>query len=701
MNIASEIDEKELLASLEKNINASDSYAESEIGYQRDKGHRYYYGQPLGNERKGRSQHVSMDVFDAVESVKSLLMETFSADRNVCRFDPQTSEDFVPAKMATALANYIFYRENKGSKILHDVIHDALIAKTGIVKRYYKDYYEYEEETFEGIDEASFNMIASDPNVTLTEYAENQQMGQIQDPQTGQIVDVPQMTYSGEILRKVDKSKICIEVIPPEDFLVTPRATDEDDADFCSHRTSRTRGELLAEGYSQELIDKLDEDRGLHENGSLGRDSVDGYRHDDDADGDHDRGYVTVYESYLKKYREDLKKCVILKVLHSRRALLDVEIVSSKPFRYFTPFPLPHRFHGMSLAEVLFDIQKTQSSLKRGVVDHTFMTNTSRFVANLSLVKNPRDLLDNRVGAVIDVNSPNPESVVRPMPMPNLSGTVFQAIENLETEKEARSGMSRMARGMDSTVVSKQNSSDLITQFMNASNRRIMVMARNLAENFLKPLMHDIYELAIENESQDKLIELDGQFIPVNPSMMGSRSEMSVAVALTPEEQAQEAQMLLSLDSQFTMNPQDPSLGGMYGAPQRHAMLSRAFELLNIKASDTFLFDPNSPQFQQMQQQQQQAQQQAEQEAKLQAQQQAEFNADITARQVAVMEGQLELDVLKEHQRMVFETQKQEHVEEEKDSRLLMDVEKQNHDIDMDVKELEVEKQQKRNVSIG
>mgnify|MGYP000925049693 FL=1 len=544
-------------------------------------------------------------------------------------------------------------------------------------------------------------MIASDPNVTLTEYAENQQMGQIQDPQTGQIVDVPQMTYSGEIVRKVDKSKICIEVIPPEDFLVTPRATDEDDADFCSHRTSRTRGELLAEGYSQELVDKLDEDRGLHEDGSLGRDSVDGYRHDDDADGDHDRGYVTVYESYLKKYREDLQKCVILKVLHSRRALLDVEIVSSKPFRYFTPFPLPHRFHGMSLAEVLFDIQKTQSSLKRGVVDHTFMTNTSRFVANLSLVKNPRDLLDNRVGAVIDVNSPNPESVVRPMPMPNLSGTVFQAIENLETEKEARSGMSRMARGMDSTVVSKQNSSDLITQFMNASNRRIMVMARNLAENFLKPLMHDIYELAIENESQDKLIELDGQFIPVNPSMMGSRTEMSVAVALTPEEQAQEAQMLLSLDSQFTMNPQDPSLGGMYGAPQRHAMLSRAFELLNIKASDTFLFDPNSPQFQQMQQQQQQAQQQAEQEAKLQAQQQAEFNADITARQVAVMEGQLELDVLKEHQRMVFETQKQEHVEEEKDSRLLMDVEKQNHDIDMDVKELEVEKQQKRNVSIG
>jgi len=692
-----EINEGELLATLENMINAADSYSESEIGEQRDKGHKYYYGMPLGNERTGRSQHVSMDVFDATESVKSMLMETFSADRDICRFDPQTAEDFMPAKMATALTNYIFYRENKGSKILHDVIHDALVAKTGIVKRYYKSLYEYDEETFEGVDEASFNQIVSDPDVTITEYAEELQAVQAADPQTGEVIEASQVTYSGELLRKIDKSKICIEVIPPEDFLITPRATDEEDADFCSHRTSRTRGELLAEGYDAALVAKLDEDKDLKGDGRLGRDSVDGFRHDDDNSESQDRQYVTVYESYLKKYRPDLQKCVVLKVLHSRRHLLDVEIVSEKPFRYFTPFPLPHRFHGMSLADVLFDIQKTQSSLKRGVVDHTFMTNTSRFIANLSLVKNPRDLLQNKVGAVIDVNSPNPENVVRPLPMPNLSGTVFQAIENLETEKEARSGMSRMARGMDSTVVSKQNSSDLITQFMNASNRRIMVMARNLAENFLKPLMHDIYRLAVEYENQDKMIQLDGQFVPVNPALLGDRTEMTVAVALTPEEQAQEAQMLLALDSQFTMNPSDPTLGGMYGVQQRHALISRAYELLNIKNGASFLFDPNSQEFQQ--QQQMMAQQQEEAAAK-----QAEiekFQAGMTARQVAVMEGQLELDALKEQNRMLVEMENMQHDQEQKETRLMMDAEKQSHDMEMSEAELQLESEQKRNVSIG
>ena len=696
MNIVSDINDDELLASLENNINAADSYAESEIGAQRDKGYRYYYGQPLGNERAGRSQHVSMDVFDAVESVKAMMMECFTADRNICRFDPQTAEDFMPAKMATAMTNYIFYRENNGSKILHDVIHDALIAKTGIIKRYYKNLYEYEEETFEGLDEPSFNMLMQDPDVTILEIDEQVTTSQMQDPQTGQVVDVPQTMYSGEIARKIDKSKICIETIPPEDFLVSPRATDENDADFCSHRTSRTRGDLLSEGYDPEIVAKLDEDNDLFEDSGLGRDSVDGLFKDDHQDDDNDRQHVTIYESYIKKYRDDLKKCVYLKVLHSRHVMLDKEIVSEKPFRYFTPFPLPHRFHGMSLADVLFDIQKTQSSLKRGVVDHTFMTNTSRFIANLSLVKNPRDLLDNKVGAIIDVNSPNPESVVRPLPMPNLSGTVFQAIENLEVEKEARSGMSRMSRGMDSTVVSKQNSSDLITQFMNASNRRIMVMCRNLAENFLKPLMHDIYKLAVEYEGE-KSIQLDGQFVPVNPQFLGDRTEMSVAVALTPEEQAQEAQMLLSLDQQFTMNPQDPNLGGMYGASQRHAMLSRAFELLNIKSSAMYLFDPNSPEFQQQQQQMQQQQQEATEKAS----EVEKFHAGMTARQVAVLEGQLELDAMKEQNKMIIAMENMTHEHEIGEAKLMLDTEKQTHQMEIDEAELQLEAEQKRNVSIG
>jgi hypothetical protein len=282
------------------------------------------------------------------------------------------------------------------------------------------------------------------------------------------------------------------------------------------------------------------------------------------------------------------------------------------------------------------------------------------------------------------------------MPMPSLSGTVFQAIESLEVEKEARSGMSRMSRGMDSSVVSKQNSSDLISQFMNASNRRIMVMARNLAENFLKPLMFDIYKIAVESETQEKLVQLDGQFVPVNPQGLGARTEMSVAVALTPEEQMQEAQMLLSLDQQFSMNPADPTVSGLYGAQQRHAMLSRAYELMGIKSGDSYLVNPNTPEYAQ----QQQAAQQQQQEAQARQNEVDKFQAGMTARQVAVLEGQLELDVMKEQNSFTIEMDKIKHKEEIEDTELLLKTEKQSHDMEMKEQELMLEATQGRSVSI-
>lgn len=678
------IDQNELLSTLERNIDAADTYANSEVGDQRDRAHRYYYGEPIGNEVKGRSHHVSMDVFDAVEAVKAMLLETFSADRNVCRFDPQTPEDVMGARMATELTNYIFYRQNDGYKIMSDVIHDALVAKSGIVKRYWKNDYRYQSEEFEALDEGAFSVLAADPQVELTTIQEVNVNGMV--------------SYSGELRRRFNTSKVCVECVEPEDFLISPRAKTIDDSDFCSYRTARTRGELMAEGFDPDVIARLDEEDMLKEDGSLGRDSVDSFRKDStNLNDDRDREYVTVYESYIKKHDPDLNECVYYKCIHSRRVMLDMELVSEMPFRAFCPFPLPHRFYGMSLADVVVDLQKTMSSLKRGVVDHLFLTTTSRWVANLSLVKNPRDLLDNRVGAVIDVNSPNPESVVRPLPTPQLNGNVYTAIESMEQEKEARSGASRMSRGMDSTAISKQNSSDLINTFMNASNRRIMVMARNFAENFLKPLMHDIYKLAIQYESQEKMLQLDGQFVPVNPQFLGDRTEMSVAVALTPEEQMKEAQTLMSLDQQFTMNPQDPTLGGLYGQQQRHALLSRAFELMSIKDGGSYLANPASPEFQQMQQQQSQQAQ----EMQARQQEMETFQAGMTARQVAVMEGQLELEVVKEQNRVMLDMEKQEFTEEEKESRLMLDAQRQKHDIKIREEELELEKTQKRNVSIG
>ena len=639
-----ELTEEELLALLEQNLESADTYTESLIGEQREKAHRYYYGEPLGNEIKGRSQHVSRDVFDAVESTKALMLDTFTADRRVVEFMPQTNQDVEKARQATAWVNYLFYRQNEGYQILHDTVHDGLVAKLGVVKRWWDSRVTYTEERFAGLSEPEFVGLASQPDVEITEIEQETLQEAVVDPVNGMLVAPAVTIYGGKLKRRIDKSQVRVVNCEPERLYISPRAKSLADADFVSYRHEKEIGELLEDGYDPEKVEKLDEEMDPYRDSTTGRDSYDEFSENTRMSDDHpNRSFVTVYESYIRIYDPAVDARCTAKVIHSKRVLLDMEKVESHPFRGWCPFPIPHKAVGLSLADVLLDIQKSQSSLKRSVIDNAFMTNTTRWLANLSLVRNPRDLIDNKVGAVIDVNAMDPTSVVQPLNTPQISPNVFTTMELLEQEKEQRSGSSRMSKGLDSDVVSKQNSSDLITRYMNASNRRTMVMARNFAECFLKPLMYDLYRLSIENDTQPKMIQLEGQFVQIDPRELYDRTEMEVAVALTPDARAAEARTLTMLDQMWTANPQDPTLGGMYQVPQRYALLARAMDLMGLKGADKYLLSPMSPEYQQGQQQQQQMAKQREQMA-----QQFEMKKiELEERKVVVDEQKGQIDAAK------------------------------------------------------
>lgn len=645
------LEESELLSLLERNLDAADTYTESLVGEQRDKSHRYYYGEPLGNEKPGRSQHISRDVFDAVESTKALLLDTFTADRRVVEFTPETNEDIEAARQATEFVNYLFYRQNNGFKILQDTLHDGLVSKLGVVKRWWDTRYTYVQEEFADLDEAQFVMMAQDPEVEITVLNQTPIQPEMVDPMTGQVVMPAITTYTGELKRRLNKSQVRVDNLEPEKLYISPRAKSLEDTDFVSYRYEKEIGELLEDGYDPEKVEELDEELDTYRDSTLGRDSYDEFSAETSMRDDHpNRSYVTIYESYIRIYDPEVDSRCTYKVVHSRRTLLDMEKVESHPFRGWCPFPIPHKAIGLSLADVTMDIQKSQSTLKRSVIDNAWLTNTSRWVANLSLVRNPRDLIDNKIGAVIDVNAMDPSSVVQPLSTPQISPNIFTTMELLEQEKEARSGSSRMSKGMDSDVVSKQNSSDLITRYMNASNRRTMVMARNFAESFLKPLMFDLYRLAIENDTQPRMVQLSGKYVPIDPKQLRERTEMDVAVALTPDARAAEARTLTMLDQMWTANPQDPTLGGMYQTQQRFALLARAVDLMGLKGGDKYLMSPMSPEYQQGQQQNQQ---QAEQQKQMA--QQIEFKKiELEERKVMVDERRAGV----EEEKLVLEAEK-------------------------------------------
>lgn len=718
------IDDDELLTVVRENVRTAELFFETEISRQREKAYQYYYGLPLGNEIDNRSKHVSREVFKVVESVKPILLETFSATKRIAKFDPVGPEDLQLADQATAYVNHVFYQQNNGMCVLDSLFHDALIAKNGIIKRYWKHDFEYIKESFNELPEEQFIGLANQPDVELLDVeegqaeappevqqqAQQQQMAQLEQQimampefQRAQAVKQiqqngpPQMqpvmikVYSGEIRRRIDTSKVCLEVVPPENFLIDERSATIDKANFVSQRTRKRAHDLIKEGYDPDLVAQIgSNDTDAYSNEEYARHGIDdSYRFYQSEVDSTDRRELWVYESYIKIDREGDGIATLHKCIHSGNVMLDTEEVLEAPFNSWTPYPLSHKFWGMSIYDVVHHIQKSQSSLTRGILDNMYLTNNSRYLADLSLVRNPKDLLANRIGGVVNVSDVS--RAVVPMPSTPLSQGIFQAGQLLDDEKQELSGVSKVSTGLDARAMATNTASSLVELMSNNSNRRIMKMARHFAETCLKPLMLAIYRLVIEYEREEKMLAVGGQYQPIMPSQWITRTDVSVSTALTPEEQTLEAQKLMMMDATIK---QDPEMAPLYSIKEKYAVWSKIMELTGITNANSYLGNPLDPEVQQRIQQQQQLAQQ-------EIQYQKQMQAQITAQKMATEQQKVDIAANKVASDIMVKRQELDQEALTDSQRIQLDREKQAHQEYIDEQELQIERSQGRPAEIG
>ena len=145
------LSEQELKAIINKEITNSQSFLGGELSEQRQKSLEYYLGDKLGTEIDGRSQVVSTDVSDTIETILPNLLRIFTASDQVVKCEPVNSEDIKLADQVTNYINYIFYKDNPGFEILYTWFKDALLEKNGIVKIYWDDSQTVEQETYENL----------------------------------------------------------------------------------------------------------------------------------------------------------------------------------------------------------------------------------------------------------------------------------------------------------------------------------------------------------------------------------------------------------------------------------------------------------------------------------------------------------------------------------------------------------------------
>ena len=124
------LDDYNISGILGDHIKNSYGFYESELTDSRRKANEYYFGEGFGNEVEGRSQVVSTDVADTIESILPPLLRIFTASDNIVKVEPVGEEDVKIAEQATDYLNHIFNKDNDGFTALYTIFVEATAHRT-------------------------------------------------------------------------------------------------------------------------------------------------------------------------------------------------------------------------------------------------------------------------------------------------------------------------------------------------------------------------------------------------------------------------------------------------------------------------------------------------------------------------------------------------------------------------------------------
>ena len=560
--MAEQVTLDKLRAIINSEINNSIGFMGSNLTSQRKKSMEYYMGEKLGTEIDGRSQVVSTDVADTVETILPNLLRIFTASDQVVKCEPVKSEDVPLSDQATNYINYIFNKDNNGFSILYTWFKDALLEKNGIVKVYWDDSSSVEQETYKNLNDIEYQVLVNDDNVEIVseetrvdekaqeELEQIQALKKIQQEQNPdleanqELDDLPTPMLHDVVIKRTSTSgKVKIENVPPEEFLIQRSAKSIEDANFVAHRVMKTRSQLIEMGFDREVIENLPTSNNILLNDErLTRLSDIDESPLNDAP-DESTTDIEVYECYVRCDMDgdgvaELRKVIVAG--SSANEILENMPCDNIPFCSLTPIPMPHRFYGRSVSELVEDVQLIKSTVMRQLLDNMYLTNNNR-VAIMDGQVNLDDLLTSRPGGVVRTKQP-PSQVMFPMQNQTISQQAFPLLEYLDTIRETRTGITRYNQGLDADSLNKTATG--VNAIMTQSQMRMELIARVFAETGIKDLFRRIFELTCKYQDKERVVELNNQFVPVKPTEWKNRFNISIVVGLGSGSKEQQIVML-------------------------------------------------------------------------------------------------------------------------------------------------------------
>lgn len=588
--------EDDLGSLVEHYITDSLGYTGDELSQEREQALDYYFGRPFGNEQEGLSKVVSRDVADTVEWILPSLLRIFTSNEDYVRFDPVGGEDEEQAEQETAVTNYVIHSQNPGFQIFHDWFKDALLSKTGIVTWCWDKTDKIKFERYTNLTDDEYTGIVGQDSVEIVEHEERlepvepemlqamQQQAEMAgvDPAT-----VPTEAVQHDVLikRTEKQSKLRIDVVPPEEFLIHKDARDVETGLFRAHMARMTISDLREMGIAEDVLDTLS----LAETGMAirGDEDVarDEYSEGDAADRtiiDEATRRVWVFFCTVRVDFDGDGHAELRRIVYCQGKVLENDYCDAVRYADLCPIRTPHRFVGQSVADLVMDLQKIKSELWRQALNNLYLANNPQ-KGVISGAVEIEDLLRPRIGGLVRMT--RPDGVV-PIVTPDMSGAALQMMEYTDTVRENRTGVTRYNQGLDADTLNKTKGG--IEKILGQAQQRIELIARIFAETGVKRLMQGVHDDLVRNQRKDIAIKLKNKWVRVNPSSWRERSDLTVNVGIGTGNREETVKNLLLL-SQFQM------AGAQVGVvtPQNFFYAGKKLaEAIGRKDPDQFFTDP-------------------------------------------------------------------------------------------------------------
>jgi hypothetical protein len=581
------LDEDDIRAICSREITAAESHA-GILSDERQKALDAYLGKNIYPSKPGQSSVVTRETLETVEWLMPQLLKVFASSDEVVRFEPRGPEDESAAEQATDFVNWVFNSQNDGFLVLHTWLKDALISRVGVVKVWWVDEPKVRTEELAGLSEMQLSMLLQDASIEIAAAEQSAVPGPPgPDGQATALYDVRLSITEPD-------GRVCIECVPGEEYIFLPSCKSAADPGQ-GHRRRVTQSDLIEQGFDPAIVDDLptadDDDEWGERSHRMDPSTLESVNRDSR---DRASRLVEVTEWYTKLDADgdgitEFLKVTLAGVNGSK--LLSVEPVDAPPFAVLSPVLMPHRLDGLSISDLVKDLQEIKTAITRQALNSLYLANKPRVWAVDGQV-NLQELLQSEAGGVVRVKAPG---MVGELNTTFVAGQAFPMLEYVDRTLEARSGVSKMAQGIDADVLQggAQQTATGVAALQSAAAQRVELIARVMAETGIRHAFKLILKLVTKYQQRSKVIRLRNTWVEMDPRSWDADMDLTTEVGLGSGNKNEQLSLLSQIQATQEGIIQNGGLGGMVTPLEYYHTLAKLVQLSGLKNVDQYFKDPS------------------------------------------------------------------------------------------------------------